>query len=123
MEIIQGNGIPKSNGHYSMAIRHNGCIYIAGQLPIQGEDKQIPEGIEAQTLLVLQKVERIVIAAGSSKNKIIQLRVYITDVDLWGKVNAAFANFFGDHKPVRAIVPVPNLHYGCLIEIEGIAAE
>ena len=122
MEIINGDGVPKSNGHYSMGIQHNGCLYIAGQLPIQGENKEIPKSIEAQTLLVLEKVEQIVIAAKSSKEDIIQLRVYITDVELWGKVNEVFASFFGDHKPVRAIVPVPALHYGCMIEVEGIAA-
>ena len=31
------------------------------------------------------------------------------------------ALFFGDHKPARCIVPVPTLHYGCLIEIEATA--
>jgi enamine deaminase RidA (YjgF/YER057c/UK114 family) len=37
-------------------------------------------------------------------------------------VNAAFARVFGSHKPARAIVPVPELKPGCLVEIQVIAA-
>jgi len=114
--------MPKSNGHYSMCIEHNGTIYTAGQLPTRAEDKSIPESIEEQTKLVLDKIETIVSAAGSSKNKIIQMRLYISDIELWSRVNSVYAEFFGDHKPVRAVIPTRELHYGCLIEVEAVAA-
>ena len=60
-------------------------------------------------------------AAGSSKERVLQMRVYISDVAHWGAVNEVYAAFFGDHKPVRAIITTRELHYGCLIEIEGTA--
>lgn len=114
--------MPKSNGHYSMCIEHNGTIYTAGQLPIDPVSKSIPKTIEKQTKLVLEKIETIVIAAGSSKNQIIQMRLYISDIELWTRVNIVYAEFFGKHKPVRAVIPTRELHYGCLIEVEAIAA-
>ena len=62
-----------------------------------------------------------VIEAGSSKNQILQMRVYISNIELWSKVNERYSAFFGDHKPVRSIVPTRDLHFGCLIEIEATA--
>jgi 2-iminobutanoate/2-iminopropanoate deaminase len=48
--------------------------------------------------------------------------VYVTDIGLWGQVNAVYADFFGAHKPARTVVPVPGLHHGYLIEMDVIAA-
>ncbi len=121
MKIIQSPGIPKANGHYSPCIEHNGLLYLSGQLPKDPISGTIPEGIEEQTDQALKNIENIVIEAGSSKNQILQMRVYISNVELWGKVNDRYSTFFGDHKPVRTIVPTRDLHFGCLIEIEATA--
>ena len=48
--------------------------------------------------------------------------LYISDIELWGRVNEVYATFFGDHKPARAIVPTKDLHFGIQVEIEAIAA-
>lgn len=121
MKIIKSTGIPPVKGHYSPCIEHNGVLYISGQLPVDPQTQAIPDGIEAQTLLVLQKIEQILQASGSSKEKVIQMRIYIPDVELWGKVNEIYGQFFGEHKPARCVVPSGKLHYGCLIEAEGVA--
>jgi len=52
---------------------------------------------------------------------IIQVRVYVTSVDNWGIFNEKYARFMGDHKPSRAVVPVPELHHGFDLELELIA--
>lgn len=121
MKIIDTPGMPKANGHYSPCIQHNDVLYLSGQLPIDPVTRAIPKSIEDQTDLALKNVETIVIEAGSSKNQILQMRVYISNIELWSKVNERYSAFFGDHKPVRSIVPTRDLHFGCLIEIEAIA--
>jgi len=121
MKIIQSPGIPKANGHYSPCIEHNGLLYLSGQLPINPVNGTVPESIEEQTDQALKNVETIVNEAGSSKDQILQMRVYISNIELWGRVNDRYSAFFGDHKPVRSIVPTRELHFGCLIEIEAIA--
>lgn len=121
MKAIQSPNMPKSNGHYSQCIEHNGILYLSGQLPIDPLTKAIPKTIEEQTDLALQNVGLILTEAGSSKKQIIQMRVYISDIKLWDKVNERYSLFFGDHKPVRSIVPTRDLHFGCLIEIEATA--
>jgi len=121
MKIITTPNMPKPNGHYSPVIEHRGILYLSGQLPIDPLSKQILESIEEQTQQVLLNIEFLLNEAGSSKNQILQTRVYISDIDLWDKVNEVYGQFFGDHKPVRSIVPTRELHFGCLIEIEATA--
>ncbi|WP_372755210.1 RidA family protein [Labilibaculum sp.] len=118
---MNGGNIPKSNGHYSQCIEHNGILYLSGQLPIDRKTRIIPETIEEQTDLAFQNIETILLECGSSKNQVLQVRVYIPDIDLWDKVNDRYAHFFGFHKPVRCIIPTRELHLGSLIEIEATA--
>ena len=122
MRIVTSPEMPKPAGHYSMCIEHNGLIYLAGQLPKDPHTGIMPEGIEAQTAQALDNVLKIVEAAGSSLDRIIQMRIYIPDIAMWDDVNKVYGRFFGDHKPVRAVIPCRELHYGALLEIEAIAA-
>jgi 2-iminobutanoate/2-iminopropanoate deaminase len=114
---------PAPGGHYSQAIIHNGLVYVAGQLPIDPKTGQRKLGsIEEQAEQTLENIRAILQAAGSDMNRVLKMTVYISDIDLWGKVNQIYARFLGDHRPARAIVPVKELHYGFQIEIDAIAA-
>jgi 2-iminobutanoate/2-iminopropanoate deaminase len=114
---------PTPSGHYSQAIVFNNVVYISGQLPVVPETGEKVLGpIEDQTIQILKNIKAIAEAAGSDISKIIKVTVYISDIDLWGNVNKVYSDFFGTHKPARAIVPVKDLHYGFKIEIEAIAA-
>ena len=118
MKIINTPNMPICNGHYSQCIEHNGILYLSGQLPIDRGTKTIPPTIEEQTDLVFKNVETILKEAGSNKKNVLQVRVYISSINLWDKVNDGYSNFFEDHKPVRCIIPTRELHFGSLIEVE-----
>ena len=122
MKIIKHGKMPAANGHYSQCIEHNGILYLSGQLPINPETRKIPDGVKAQTELALQNVESILAAAGSCREKVISVRIYVADISLWDDVNSVYASFFESHKPVRCVVPVKDLHFGALVEIEATAA-
>lgn len=121
MRIINTQKTPKSGGHYSQCIEHNGILYLAGQLPRNPETLEMPEGIELQTLQVLENIKLILTEAGSNLNNIIQIRIYLSDIELWDRVNAVYKDFMGDHKPVRIVIPCGKLHFDSLIEIEATA--
>ncbi len=121
MRILQHPDIPFAKGHYSTCIEHNGLLYISGQLPRDFQTDKMPEGIEAQTELTLKNIEKILEAAGSNLNQLLQVRIYIPDVAFWPQVNAVYASILKDHKPARCVVPSRELHGGALVEIEGIA--
>jgi 2-iminobutanoate/2-iminopropanoate deaminase len=123
MQSIQTQNAPTAAGHYSQAIVHNGLVYVAGQLPIDPNDKNKPVGsIEEQTEQTLRNLEAILTAASSGLDQVLQMTIYVSDISLWGGVNTAYAKVMGAHKPARAVVPVKDLHYGYQIEIQAIAA-
>jgi len=122
MKEIQTNTAPAPLGHYAQAQESHSTLYISGQLPIDALDESKTfEGIEAQTLQTLKNVEAVAKAAGYRKEDIVKVTIFIANIDLWKSANQTYAEFFGNHKPARSAVPVPELPRGFLIEIEAIA--
>jgi len=114
MKYIQPKQLPIPKGHYTP-------VYVSGQLPIK-EDGTIELGsIENQTELCMKNIQIILEAAGSSLSHSLKFTVYTSNIDLWDRINAIYAQYLGDHKPARVVVPCATLHYGCSIEIECIA--
>jgi 2-iminobutanoate/2-iminopropanoate deaminase len=123
MKAIETENAPSPGGHYSQGVTHGGFLFVSGQLPIDpatGEKKTGP--IEEQTRQTLDNVLAIVRAAGGDKANVVKTTVFVSDIALWSRVNDVYAEFFGDHRPARAVVPVTELHHGFLIEIEAVAA-
>ncbi|MBA3352961.1 MAG: RidA family protein [Blastocatellia bacterium] len=114
---------PKPAGHYSPGIVHDGLVFVSGQLPMNLVTREPFTGpIEEQTELALRNVEAVLHEAGSDLDHVLQMTIYISDMELWGEVNKSYAKVMGDHRPARAIVPVKDLHFGTKIEIQAIAS-
>ena len=112
----------ENKGHYSPGIVSNGLLFISGQLSIDPDTRQVAQGgIEEHTRLSLNNLDRVLKEAGVERSSVVQCRVYVSDINDWDKVNVIYSEFFGEHKPARIVVPVSELHFGCLIEIEAIA--
>ena len=123
MEFISTSEAPVPAGHYSQAVVHNGVIYVAGQLAIvPGQTEHRVGSIAEQTEQTLRNVKAVLRAAGSDLDRVLQMTIYISDISLWGEVNAIYQKVMGAHRPARAVVPVKDLHHGYQIEIQAIAA-
>lgn len=123
MNKIKLPNTPEPKGHYSPAVVHNDLIFVSGQLPINHATGEVETGdIENQTELALRNVEAILLAANSDLNHVLQMTIYVSEMELWDKVNEVYKRILGEHKPARAIVPVKDLHFGMKIEIQAIAA-
>ena len=124
MKTIQPTNQPKPKGHYSPGIEHHGIVYVSGQLPMDLVTREPFTGpIEEQTELALRNVEAVLHAAGSRLDRVLQMTIYVSDLELWGAVNKKYAEVMGDHRPARAIVPVKELHFGTQIENTGDSAQ
>ena len=123
MRHVHTPDAPQPAGHYSQAIVHGGVVYVAGQLPLDPTWPDAPHGtVEEQTVRVLRNVEAILRAAGSDLEYLLTVTIYITDLSLWSRVNAAYAEVLGAHRPARTVVPVGKLHYGYLLEVTATGA-
>ncbi|HIB09622.1 MAG TPA: RidA family protein [Gemmatimonadetes bacterium] len=124
MQEISTPDAPSPAGHYSQAVVHEGIVYVAGQLPLDPKNAEaLPSDPGAQTRRALNNVGVILEAAGSSLSQTLQMTIYVTDIDHWPAVNAAYAEVMGSHRPARAVVPVGSLRPGCILEVQAIAAQ
>lgn len=122
MEFVTPKFEGTNKGHYSPGVVSNGILYISGQVSVDPDTRQVVEGgVEEHMVQALSNLEQVLKEAGLTRNDVVQCRIYIPDMTLWDRVNATYAEFFGDHKPARTVVPVLPLHFGCLVEIEAIA--
>jgi reactive intermediate/imine deaminase len=111
-------------GHYSHAVKANGFVFVAGQLPIARDGaKLIDAPFEQQAQQTLDNIAAALKAAGSAIDRLVQVRIYVSDIALWPSFNAIYATWIGTSRPARAVVPVPQLHYGFKIEVEAVALE
>ena len=119
---LQPEGLAPPGGHYSHAVVAQGLVFVAGQPPIDASGRKLTDAsFEDQVRQVLHNVETALRGAGSGKDKLVQVRVYVTDIALWPAFNQLYAQWLGAHRPARAVVPVPCLHHGLLIELEATA--
>ena len=109
-------------GHYSHAVVGGGLVFVSGQLPIAPDGRKLADApFEEQALQVLDNVAAALASAGSGVQRLVQVRVYVTDIETWPAFNAIYAAWAGPARPARAVVPVPALHYGFKIEVEAVA--
>lgn len=123
MRQIATDRAPEPAGHYAQAVVHGGLVYVSGQLAVDPRTGERRLGsVEEQTQQALENVAAILDAAGSGVEHVLRTTVYVADISAWDRVNAVYTEFFGDHRPARAVVPTRELHYGFLVEIAAIAA-
>ncbi len=122
MKKIYTERAPKPAGHYEQAVLSGGMLYISGQLPIDPftPEKKLDDPGD-QVRRVLENIQAVLDAAGTGRQQVVRTTVYITDIAMWPEVNRIYAEFFGDHKPARTVVPVKELHFGYLIEMDAVA--
>ncbi len=108
-------------GHYSQAIVYNGTVYVATQLGIIPNKPIMVGSIEEQTKAALNNVQAILQAAGSDLTKVLKITIYLSDIQLWDRVNVVYTQFFKGHKPARGVIPSGTFHKGFQVAIDAIA--
>lgn len=120
--IIEPSGTAPPGGHYSHGVGHGDLLFISGQLGIRQDGTHTADGdFEVQARQALQNMLAVLDAAGSGPQDVLKVNVYIVDVANWPRLNKVYAEVMGDARPARAVVPVPALHHGYLVEIDAIA--
>lgn len=114
---------PAAIGPYSQAVELNGTVYVSGQLPINPATGTMPDGIEAQTRQSLENIGAILKEAGLGFNDIVKTTVLMSDLSMFGAMNAVYAEFFPESKPARACFQVAALPKAALVEIEAVAGK
>ncbi|MDL2310517.1 Rid family detoxifying hydrolase [Peptostreptococcaceae bacterium OttesenSCG-928-C18] len=120
--FITTHKAPAAIGPYSQGTRGlkgADTVLVSGQLPIK--DGELVTEVKAATQTSLDNVLAIVEAAGGKLTDIARVGVFVKDIADFDAINEVYTNFFGDHKPARALVQVAKLPKDAVIEIEATA--
>lgn len=119
---MQTDNAPKAIGPYQQAIKANGFIYTAGQIPIDPKTGNFVEGdISAQTRQVLENLKAVLEAGGSALDRVVKATVFLKNMADFAPMNEVYAQYLGSAKPARSTVAVAELPRGALIEIDLVA--
>ncbi|MCK9790225.1 RidA family protein [Providencia hangzhouensis] len=122
IECVNAPTLIAPKGHYSHCVTANGLVFISGQLPVDKLGNAVIDvSFQKQASLVLDNLQACLDAVNCSKAQLVQVRVYIADMENWPLFNQIYANWMGDHRPARAVAGVAELHFGAALEIEAVA--
>ena len=123
LKFVSSEHAPKAIGPYSQAVIANGFLFSAGQVPFDPATMEIVgTDIKTQTARVMENLQAILAAAGSSFGKVVKTTVYLASMDDFAAMNEVYTRAFGSHKPARSTVAVKTLPRNALVEIDVIAA-
>ncbi|HTR58572.1 MAG TPA: RidA family protein [Casimicrobiaceae bacterium] len=123
IDFITSDALPRPGGHYSHAVRFGNLVFVSGQLATRPDGSHTADlPFEDQVRQALDNVLTALRSAGATKDDVLKVTAYIVDVARWPRFNAIYAEVMGDARPARTVVPVAELHYGYLVEIDAIAA-
>jgi 2-iminobutanoate/2-iminopropanoate deaminase len=122
ISIAKPHELARPGGHYSHAVRFGDLVLTSGQLGVRPDGTHTADlPFEDQARQAIGNMLAALRAAGAEPSDILKVTAYIVGVDHWPRFNAMYAEMMGDARPARTVVPVPELHYGYLVEVDAVA--
>ena len=122
MKPISTTKAPAAIGPYNQGYEVNGLVFSSGQIPVNPENGEIPEGIAAQAEQSCKNVGAILEAAGIGYENVVKTTCFLAEMADFAAFNEVYAKYFTS-KPARICVAAKELPKGVLCEIEAIAVK
>jgi len=122
--IVSTANAPASIGPFSQAVKANGFVFVSGQVAIDPATQKVIDGdVGAQTERIIQNIQIILDAAGTSLQNVVQSRVFLRDMGDFAAMNATYGRFFVSDHPARTTVEVSRLPLDVAVEIDVVAVQ
>ncbi|KXU45392.1 MAG: RidA family protein [Longibaculum muris] len=121
--VVKTDKAPGAIGPYSQGIDLGNMIFFSGQIPLNPQTGEMPEGIEAQAKQALENVKGLLESQGLDFSHVVKTTVFLDNMDDFNTVNGIYAQYFVEPYPARSAVEVAKLPKGALIEVEVIAVK
>lgn len=122
-KVISTDKAPGAIGPYSQGIDLGDIIFFSGQIPLNPQTAEMPEGIEAQTKQALDNVKGLLESQNLDFSHVVKTTVFLDDMKDFNTVNSIYAQYFVEPYPARSAIEVGSLPKGALIEVEIIAVK
>lgn len=123
IETLHTDHAPKAIGPYAQAVKANGFLFTAGQIPLDPVSMEIVAGdVAAQTEQVLANLSAVLAEAGVTWQQVVKTTCFLRTMDDFAAFNAVYARVLGDARPARSTVAVAGLPRSVSVEVELVAA-
>lgn len=120
MKEIKTTNAPQAIGPYSQAVVMGNILFTSGQIPINPDTGEIPDGVEAQAEQAFTNIKNLIAASGSDISKVVKTTVFIKNMDDFARINEIYGKYFSEPYPARSCVEVARLPKDVLLEVEAI---
>jgi 2-iminobutanoate/2-iminopropanoate deaminase len=120
--VINTTKAPAPIGPYSQAIISNNMVFISGQIPLNPSTNELVTGdVATETHQVMRNLQEILEEAAVNFNHVVKTTIFLSDMNLFTKVNEVYGSYFAADYPARETVAVKGLPKDVNVEISMIA--
>lgn len=121
-DIVRTNLAPQSPPTYSQAVKAGGLVFVSGTGPVDpATGKIVGETIQEQTRQCLTNISAILVAAGSSLEKVASATVILLEEEDFAGLNEEWLKWFPVDPPARQGAKLPVRIPGMKVSIAVIA--
>lgn len=121
---IETENAPEAIGPYSQAVQVDETLYLAGQVGIDPQlGELVSDSLHMQVWQAMDNLEAVLDAAGFSMNDVVEVQVFMIDIDQFSEFNELYESYFNTAPPARAVVEVSRLPLDAKIEIKMTAVK
>jgi 2-iminobutanoate/2-iminopropanoate deaminase len=94
---------------FSAGILAGDTLYVSGQTGADFKTQKVPDNFDDEVRQCLNNVGSILQAGGMDFSNVVAVQVYLTDIDLFQRMNAVYLQVFKEPRPTRTTVGVAKL--------------
>ncbi|CAG8376796.1 unnamed protein product [Penicillium salamii] len=100
-QVVNSDQAPPPRPFYNQAVIANGFVFCSGQLPKDSSGRIVQGTVQDRAEQCIKNLKAVLESAGSSLNKMVEVNVFLADMEDFEKMNEVYLKWFGEIKPVR----------------------
>ena len=121
-ERIKASGVPPAIGPYCQGLLVGDTLYVSGQIALDPDSGDLIEGdVQDETAQILDNIGAVLRAADMDFAHVVQVTLFLRDMDDYAMVNEVYARYFSGATPAREALETGKLPRGACVEISCIA--
>ncbi len=113
--------LPRPVGPYELVRRAGDFLFVSGQIGLRSDGELERSSVEAEARQVLVNIQKVLEAWGASLSDVVDVTIFLTDMEFFPVVNRVYEEFFTPPYPARKTVSVKQLPLNARIEISVVA--
>ena len=108
---------------FSDAVLAGDTLYVAGRLGMDPETGRPPATAQQEARNVMDGIRAVLAEADMTMDDLVSVKVFCSDVSLYGAFNSVYREYFNEAPPARAFLGSGTLLFGARFEVAGIAVK